>query len=216
MARRSKENAIDWDAIEKAFRLGTKSNKQLAEQFGVQPSSIGRRAEKYGWVVDKAEEVDAVRNSLLIQAASGKANPNATPSALDIKAAGQVAADVVLAHRSDIGRTRGLFQSLLGEVETATLEKGSFEMVVDQLRKLMGSKDDEAFKAALGEKIYDLIISMQKLTSVHGRIDAAKKLTEILEKVVRMEREAFGIDTTADKPAFEYEALMKKVHALKK
>lgn len=56
MARRSKENAIDWDAIEVAYRLGAKSNTQLANEFGVECSSIGRRAKRCGWVSGRLRE----------------------------------------------------------------------------------------------------------------------------------------------------------------
>lgn len=49
MARRGKDNAIDWDAIERQYRLGTKSNSQLAADFGVEVSTIGRYALRKGW-----------------------------------------------------------------------------------------------------------------------------------------------------------------------
>ena len=120
MARRSKENAIDWDVIERQYRLGQKSNKQLAEEYGVQPSSIGRRATKDGWVQDKRKDVDTATNSLLIQNANGKSNPNATPSALDVKAAAQANVDVILGHRKGLARLAAQRDRLLAEQELMT------------------------------------------------------------------------------------------------
>lgn len=201
MARRSKENAIDWDAIEKVFRLGTKSNKQLAEQFGVQPSSIGRRAEKYGWVVDKAEEVDAVRNSLLIQAASGKANPNATPSALEIKAAGAAQAGVVTRHQQNILRESGIADSLLDHLESSIAAMPSSDEILAFVRE--ASSDDEAVGRV-----------SEMLRKVVGRsviIDDFKKVIETKSRLRKDEREAHGIDRDANKPTAPYEALLADV-----
>ena len=48
--RRGKDNAIDWPSIEEQYRLGLKSNLQLANEFGVECSSIGRKAKRDGWV----------------------------------------------------------------------------------------------------------------------------------------------------------------------
>ena len=101
-------------------------------------------------------------------------------------------------HRQDIGRTRGLFKNLLGEIEKATSEKGVFEMVLDQIAKLMATESDENARQLLGDKLDDITDGVRKLTSVGGRIDNAKKLTEILEKLIRMEREAFGISDAED------------------
>lgn len=55
MARRTADNAIDWDAIERQYRLGAKSNKQLGTEFGASGSSIGRRATQRGWIHPQAD-----------------------------------------------------------------------------------------------------------------------------------------------------------------
>lgn len=187
MARRGKDNAIDWDAIERQYRLGTKSNTQLAEEFGVEPSSIGRRAKKLGWVANKSEEVKTTTEALLIQAASGNANPNATPSALEIKVAAQASADVVLGHRKGLTRLAALRDKLLTEVEQITDNRELFE----QLGEILDQSGEDAngrYKSDKQNEIYRKVISMSE------RIDNTKKLVEIDEKVRKGEREAFGLD----------------------
>lgn len=203
MARRGKDNAIDWDAIERQFRLGTKSNSQLAQEFGVEVSSIGRRAKKFGWVASKKEEVDATRDSLLIQAALGNANPNATPTALEVKAAAQQGADVVMKHRTGLARLGALRDKLLGEIEVITDNVDLFE----DLAKVMDQSGEDAngrFKADKQNEIYRKVISMS------GRIDDVKKLAEIDEKVRKGEREAFGIDKNEGGDA-RFEEMLKKI-----
>lgn len=194
MARRTKENAVDWDAVERQYRLGTRSNKQLGLAFDVSFSAIGRRAAKYGWVADKSKDVEATANSLLIQNASGNANPNATPTALEVKVAAQVSADVVLSHRVDIGRTRALFRTLLEEVEVTTDPSG--QTLIRALAELVNGPVEDESPEESARRVDRMRRQLAKLLDGSARIDNAKRLTEMLEKLVRMEREAFGIDSS--------------------
>lgn len=182
MARRSAENAIDWDAIERQYRLGQKTAQQLGSEFGVAVSSITRRSKKLGWVVDKSHEVAATANSLLIQNASGNANPNATPTQLEIKAAGVAVADVVLGHRKGLGRLAALRDRLIHEMEIITDNPDVF----DQLGDLLRSEDRNG-----QDKRNDLY---RRVISLPDRIDGTKKLAEIDERVRKGEREAFNVD----------------------
>lgn len=202
MARRSKENAIDWDAIEKQFRLGTKSNKQLADEFGVQPSSIGRRAEKYGWVVDKAEEVEAVRNSLLIQAASGNANPNATPSALEVQAAGVAQAGMITGHLASLAREDSIADKILVSIESALDATPGLSEIVEFVRKADPS----------GESLQSVGDMLRRAAGRGPIVDDFKKTVETKSRIRKDQREASGIDKNSDKPASPYEAILKRIH----
>ncbi len=192
MARRGKDNQVDWDVIERNYRLGTKSNKQLGGEFDVDHSSIGRRAKKFGWVVDKSKEVVAVTNSLLIQNASGNANPNATPSALEIKVAATVASDMVLKHRKGLVRIGCLRDNLLGELEAITDNKEAF----GSLAKLLDESGPDATGTWRKDKLNEIY---RKVIALNDRIDNTKKLTEIDEKLRKGEREAFGVDAPENK-----------------
>lgn len=201
MARRSKENAIDWGAIERQFRLGQKSNKQLGEEFGVDHSTIGKKAKALGWVVDKSEEVEAVTNSLLIQDASGTSNPNSTPSALEIKAAARANADVVLGHRRGLARLAAQRDRLLQEQELMTVHTDVLQEFVELT--------DESGPDEKGRWITDKKAQLQQAILSHpDRVESLKKLAEIDERIRKGEREAFGIDKTGDKPASPYEVML--------
>lgn len=187
MARRAADNQIDWIAIERQYRLGTKSNVQLGLEFNADHSSIGRRAKAKGWVADKSQEVDAVTNSLLIQNASGNANPNASPTDLEIKVAATVAADVVLGHRKGLARLGNLRLKLLVQLE-ATTDNPELFAALGELLDSSGPDETGTFRKDKINEIYKKVISFS------GRVDDAKKLVEIDEKVRKGEREAFGID----------------------
>jgi hypothetical protein len=212
MARRSKDNAIDWDGIERQYRLGAKSNTQLATEFKVSESQIGRRAKQYGWVQDKASEVKATANALLIQNASGNANPNATPSALEVKVAAQVAADKVLEHRVHLQRLKGVFLSLLAELEVAATPEGI--SLIETLHEIVsapgGEAEDDPHGAARAQRARE---ALMKALSLGNRATAAKTLTEVLEKIIKLERQAFGLDD-GEKSSTEIEAMLDRVGLL--
>jgi hypothetical protein len=89
-----------------------------------------------------------------------------------------------IAHRQDIGRSRKLFCRLLAEVELLTDHTGLFA----QLGVLLAMPGDDPARADKLGQLYGKVISLP------ARVDAAKKLVETREKLIRMEREAFGID----------------------
>lgn len=199
MARRSKEEAIDWETLERQYRLGIKSNKQLGSEFGVDDSSIGKRAKKYGWIIDKREEVDIATNSLLIQAASGNSNPNSTPTALEIKVAAQVSADVVLNHRRGLARLDAVKTKLLVHVESVVDNFKDLSDVIQMVRNPDENGVDKANDA------------LRKVLGRSSVVDDLKKLAEIDEKVRKGEREAFGIDKEQDSGKGTVESLLKRI-----
>lgn len=198
MARRA-QGEIDWDAIQKQFRLGKKTNKQLAGEYGISPSSLGRKAEREGWVQDKVEEVDAVTNSLLIQAASGKQNPNATPNAIEIKAAAQANADVVMSHRHGLVRLKQLKTKMVDHLESIVDNFGNLAEVIEMVR----NPDENGVDRANDR--------MRKAMDRSSVIDDLKKLAEIDEKVRKGEREAFGLDKDADSAASSVDDVIARI-----
>lgn len=182
MPRRSADNAIDWDGIQRQYRLGQKTAQQLAAEFGVAVSSITRRIKRYGWVADKTRDVAAITNSLLIQNATGNANPNATPSDGEIKAAGREGFGVVLGHRKGLGRLGQLRDKLTTELEAVTDNTQVFEELGELMRQENARGQDRR------NDLYHRVISLPE------RIEATKKLAEIDERIRRGEREAFGLN----------------------
>lgn len=144
MGRRSQENQIDWELIEKEFRLGQSTLRQLAAAHHVQPSAISRKAKKENWVQDKREEVKALSEAQLLISNTHKATEKATPTAVDIEVAATVRTNIVLSHRGDAQRARALTMNLLGELESQTDNQELFA----QLGELMLDPVDGGDSAA--------------------------------------------------------------------
>lgn len=197
MARRSD---IPWDLIEKQYRLGTKTASQIAAEFGVAVSTITRKAEAKGWVQDKREEVDVLTNSLLIQSASGNANPNATPSALEIKVAAQAAADVVLEHRQGLRRLKKLHADLLAQMEGVV---GNM-VAIDEIIQMVRREDDRGVDRAND--------ALRRAMERPQLVEDLKKLADIDERIRKGEREAYDLDKEKDKGS-AYEDLLARLGA---
>lgn len=105
---------IDWDRIQREFRLGQLSVRELSRQHGVNASTISRRAAKEGWVRDVSGEVRARTNSALVSQQS-------TPTEEDVNLAVQTNVQVVLGHRKGITNLKKLSGKLM-----TMLEKGQY------------------------------------------------------------------------------------------
>ena len=101
-----------------------------------------------------------------------------------VEANAQAAADIRLAHRSDIRRNRAIVARLMDELE-AQVGPENAALLAD-LGEMMRSPDD-----AGQDKLNDLY---RKIISLPERAKTAKTLAETLRITVDMERQAFGMD----------------------
>lgn len=183
------KKAVDWDAIEPHYRSGIRSLKDIGKEYGVSDAAIVKHAKKAEWTRNLKAKIQA-RADAKVSAAAVSAEVSANKALTEkvvIEANAEVQTRIRLAHRTDIARGRKLFGSLLAEIEAETDNLALFQRL-GELLDTSGTDEN-------GRNIRDLLNeAYQKVISTTGRVDAAKKLTEMLEKLVRMEREAFGIE----------------------
>jgi hypothetical protein len=178
--------AVDWLAIEVDYRAGIKPLRQMGIENGISHVAISKRAAKESWSRDLMARIKARADDQINKAAVNKVD-NAKKAVTEkqvVEANADLQCRVRMAHRQDISRSRALFSRLLAELELLTDNKGLFA----QLGALMATSDDDPAKTDKLGQLYSKVISLP------GRVDSAKRLVETLEKLVRMEREAFGID----------------------
>lgn len=198
MARRKKGEEIDWVAIERQYRLGQKTNLQLASEYGIDHSGISKRAKRYGWIQDKSEEVRQTTDSLLIHATAGNGKIYSQPTPLEIKAAAQTNADVILGHRHGLRRLRTLQAKLVDHLESIIDNFGDLGEVVIMVRQ----EDDRGIDRAND--------ALRKAVERSSVVDDLKKLSEVDERIRKGEREAFGLDDK-DKQATPFETLLDRL-----
>jgi hypothetical protein len=195
--------APDWERIEADFRAGIKSLREIAEPFEITEGAIRKRAKRDGWTKDLSAKIKARADDLVrketVRTTSTQLTPETEKSEVEINA--RVAATVRLEHRTDIKRTRELFQGLMGEIEGMTaypeLAEELFELLNDPTE---GADPDKPMSKGEEERHRRMRDTFNRIMSSAGRIDSAKKLTEMLEKVIRLERQAFSIEDEAGQP----------------
>lgn len=185
-------SSADWEAIERDYRAGAKSLREMAAEHGISHPAIRKRAERDGWTRDLKARV-AAKAAALVSAEQVSAAVSAetkVTEALAVEVAAQVQARIQIAHRRDIGRARELANKLLAELEQQTDNLGAFEQLLDALA------DGDADDAKAGDRRKRLLEQWQRAMSLGSRADTLKKLADTLRVLVDKEREAYGMDVS--------------------
>lgn len=180
----------DWEKVERLYRAGVLSLREIAAPQGISETAIRKKAKKEGWTRDLQAKIKSKADDLVRKAEVRNQVRTETVNSerVLVEATAQVIADVRMSHRKDIARNRALVNSLLEEVEHQTANRELYEELGEMLRSPDSYGQD---------KLNDLY---RKVIGTGSRIDSAKKLAEALAKLVALEREAYAMDS-ADKPA---------------
>lgn len=187
-----KRTTHDWEGIELDYRAGTLTLRQIGEKHGVSHAAISKRAKRYEWERDLKAKIQAKADALVTKATVTK---EVTKETLEterdiVSANGEAIAQVRLAHRKDISRSRNITMSLLDELE---LQTGAETVaMLEQLGDMLRQEDDRG-----QDRLNDLY---QKIVSLPGRAKTMKDLGESLRVLVTLERQAFGLDDKDNAP----------------
>lgn len=184
--------APDWERIELDYRAGVKTLRQIAGEHGITHAAIAKRAKAQGWERDLSLKIQAKADQLVTKAMVTKVVTTETKvSERQVVEANAIAiADVRLAHRKDIHRTRSITMALLEELEQHT---GAENVAMLQSLGDMLRDEDEYGR----DKLNDLY---QKIISLPGRAKTMKDLGDSLRVLVALERQAFGLDDKDNRP----------------
>lgn len=177
----------DWERIEQLYRAGVLSLREIAAACpGSNHMAIARRAKKLGWTQDlaakiKAKAEDLVTRQLVTESVTAD---RAVTDRSVIEANAQAIANVRLAHRTDISRSRRLANKLLDELEAMTDDNGTLRELIDQLADAEGPSA--------------LLEVAQKVAGLPGRSKVMKELSETLKTLILLERQAYSLDTLPD------------------
>ena len=199
--------SVDWVVIEVEFRAGIKPLRLIAEQHGITHGAINKRAKRDEWVRDLGAKIRAQADAKVSKAAVSKevSKQKLVTEKQVVDANGDLQFEVRMSHRKDVARNRAIASSLMDELEAQTSNKDLFA----QLGVLLDETSEDDDGRVRLDKLNQIY---QKSISLPGRVDSAKKLTEILEKNIKLEREAFGIDA-GDKGESEIDALYRKINS---
>lgn len=183
MAKRAQ---ADWEAIEREYRIGQFSMRQLAAKHGIATSSITRRVKKYGWTQDRTEELrHRTRAALSAEAAAQRNDPD--EGYLDAAVATNV--EVVRSHRRDINQARRVMNIMMSELEDASSTKKITELLEGLLSSGVMGSDDAA--------------DIRKALTMQNRSSVLVNLSNVLNRLIPLERAAFNIDEQSTGKSYE-------------
>lgn len=175
---------FDWETIEKVYRTGRHSLKQLSAEYGPAPSTIVKRAKKEGWEKDLTGAVQQRTREKLSRPDS---TPPDMPEAEVVERAADENAQVIRGHRemlADWRRIAARFAQRLSEqldqgtmqVQTRTGDIAEVDLPLDYVGKAMSAG------------------------------------TQAVDRVVTMERRSYGLDQdNGDTEQKTFEELMSEV-----
>jgi len=184
---------VDWQAIERDYRAGILSLREMAALHGISHVSIKKKADKQQWSRDLTKRIHA-RADEIVNAATTMVNSESASSALakdndKVDSNGQLVANVRLGHRKHISRLLNLSASMLTELEMQSVDPALLKEFGEMMRNPNEFGQD---------RLNDLY---QKIISTPGRVDTTKKLAETMRLAIGLEREAWGMDLKgADEP----------------
>lgn len=200
---------VDYDRIERGWRAGILSPRQLAaayeEETGqkVSHAAIIKHFTKLGIPRNLAEKIKAKSDAMVTQA---MVTEQVTP--VTIKRDQQIIEDaatqlthVRLAQRKDIQRSRSIAMRLFDELEHAVGVENAENL--EKLGELLRSEDDKS-RDALND-VYMKIISMP------SRVKSMKDLSDTLKTLIALERQAFGLDDDNNKPVDALADLLNRI-----
>lgn len=204
-----KRQKIDYDRIERGWRAGILSPRQLAAAYEeetdqkVSHAAIIKHFTKLGIPRNLAEKIKAKSDAMVTQA---MVTEQVTP--VTIKRDQQIIEDaatqltyVRLNQRKDIQRSRKIAMSLFDELEMMVGQENV--KLLEMLGELMWSPDDKG-----NDKVNDLYM---KIISMPGRVKSMKDLSDTLKTLIALERQAFGLDDENNKPVDALTALLERV-----
>ena len=173
---------IDWESIEKDYRAGIKTHREIAEAHGCSHGAVQKRAKKYAWTRDLTGKIkEAAKNIVAKEEVAKKVAKKDEIAERDIvEANANLQASVMRGQRKSVQKSCDLVGKLLAELDGVTDSGDLVELLGEAMRS-----------DASVDKMND---AYRKIVSLPGRIDAMKKLSDSMKTMVGLERQVFGLD----------------------
>jgi hypothetical protein len=186
----TKRRRIDWEAIERDYRTGKFTLRELEVKYETDNATISRRmtadrkADPSRWQKDLTKVVrQATSAKLMAEVVSSEVSKGQQDVSNVVQAAAELNTSVILRHREDIKATRTLAMAMLGELSEVT---HSPERLAALFEAVKGEMDE-------GE-LFNAKMAMNALLKLPTRVGSIQKLADTITKVQVLERKAFGLD----------------------
>jgi hypothetical protein len=190
---------IDWENIEKHYRAGATTLRGIGIEYGVTEGAIRKKAKAEGWERDLSAKVaEKVRNDLVRKEVRSEQRLRTKHTEKEvIDAAATAVVNIVVAHRTDIGKARATANRLLEELQQVS--SGDIQALIQQASKALAEQTEDAALDGL----------VRKAMSLGSRASTMNSLANALKVVISLEREAFNIQSATEQQQDSYEDRLK-------
>jgi len=179
-----KKRRIDWEAVERAYRAGALSIREIAKLQGCSDKAIRNKATEFGWERDLSEKVAAKVRTELVRTESAPADPKTEREIIETAAATVV--QVVRSHRGRIHQGNALVELLTKQLTDVAGKRDEFEAEIEE--------------ETAGDKTGERRARLMKAVSLGTHASIAVNLANATKTWIGLERQAFGIEDTARDP----------------
>lgn len=174
----------DWAAVERDYRTGKFTLRELAEKYHVSHQAVGKQVKTKGWTQDLSLAIKQATNAKLVSELVDKEIASGGQEVANtVLVAAEVNKQVILKHRGDIARTSALAMDMLEELTLATRKPDEIQELFE---KVTGDMEGQALSQAQQ--------AFRDFMKVHSRVGSVHKLADTLTKLQTLERKAFAID----------------------
>lgn len=186
--------------IEADYRAGLKPLRQIGKEHSLSHAWIDKMAKARGWTRDLTAKIRAKADAKVAKAAVTKEvnkEGRLATEAVVVEANATAQYEVRIRQRGSIDRLSKLVDSLTGELEFQCADPKKLAQEMLDLAHPTGEGEDENDRRQAARRL------LERHLGHAARVATVKQLSETLEKLVRMERQAWGIadDDPGDNPA---------------
>ncbi len=180
---------IDWDAVERDWRLGKFTSRELAEKYRVSHTAINKKARDNAWVQDLTDQIRQATNARLTTELVSSEVANGFQAVSEtVLVAAEINTRVILSHRQGLNQIAEVKRQLLRQIGQAAESLPELTDIIEMVR----SPDENG-----NDRVND---ALRKAMGRSALVDDLKKLADVDEKVRKGEREAFGIESLDSAP----------------
>lgn len=204
------DRRIDWEIIERDYRAGIKTLRQIATEHGITHGAVNKRAKADGWDRDLQPKIAAKVAAKVSKALVSKmvsADTKATERQV-VEANAEIIAQADLINRKDVLLALDVSRSQLEEV--ALLSSPDFRASLVWLGELM----DRSSESESGREIPDKVNELYRyIIGLAGRVKMSKEIAASHGVYIPMQRKILKLDNDADSRVAQVDALLANINA---
>lgn len=196
---------IDWELIERDYRAGIKTLRQIAEEHGITHGAVNKRAKAEGWERDLQKRILEKAEAKVSRAqVSSEVSKEAKVSdrAL-VEANAEVIAQADLLNRKHV--VMGIDTSIAQLQELELLGRPDFQDLLEEVGNAMRKENSMGV-----DKMNDLY---RYVISLAGRVKMAKDISASLGVYIPMQRKILKLDQEANTNQAAVDEILRKINS---